>query len=308
MRYLLMQVKKPFGTFVKNGVYWVNETNAARVSVDYAVFYDSTILAKYETHKTMLLIRSAGIGDIIALSSLTNIADNTVILTQGKYKPLQKYFNDEVVFKDFNEPLFVVKYPKTIYDYTKSIGIMYGDEEIEKGSRRNWFEILSSSVDAEFIPEFGRPNLKTLTNEVDDLCLIVSKSSCVNRAADKSILDKYAKLFYSNVMHADEQKWTFAEYLQALDRAKFVISVDTSAIHFREGIRKPALGVYSSFTTDSRTKHYQYTKSIDIKSTCPLQPCFKHDDSICPFVKNDFAPCLSTEMTPDIFEQLIKYE
>ena len=300
-----MTVKKPFQKFIRGGVYWVDETNAAQVPPAYANFESADTIKKYDSHYHLLLVRSSGIGDIIALSSLVGYAEKTTILTQSKYKPLAAYFELPVTFKGFEEPLFNIEYSKGLDYYTQRTGMMYGDTDIDKGSRDNWFEILSKSVNFEFEPDYGRPQLISLTNEVNDVCIVVSQSSSVNRTASKSELDKLARKYFKNVIHADEQGWTFSEYLHELDKARYVISVDTSAIHFREGIGKPALGLYGAFTTDSRTKYYKFTKSVNVKSSCEIQPCFYHDNQLCPKVTDNFAPCLSNnindeQQNPDI--------
>ena len=294
-----MTVKKPFQKFIRGGVYWVDETNAALVPPAYANFESVDSIDKYENHTNMLLVRSGGIGDIIALSSLVGYADQTIILTQSKYKPLGLYFDIPVSFRRFEEPLTMVSYNKTLQSFIQRTGMMYGDTDIDNGSRDNWYEILSKSVGFEFDPEYGRPSLISLTNEVKDVCIVVSQSSSVNRTASKSELDKLARKYFKNVIHADEQGWTFSEYLHELDKAKFVISVDTSAIHFREGIGKPALGLYGAFTTDSRTKYYKYTQSVNVKSSCEIQPCFYHDNQLCPKVTGNFAPCLSNNINDE---------
>lgn len=305
MMYYLMIVKKPFQNFQKDCVYWVNETNASIVPREYAEFVPAETIDKYDSHASMLLVRSAGIGDIIALSSLCGYANQTTILTQTKYKPLKKYFDVPVTFKGFEEPLTVYSYPKGLHSFLQRTGMMYGDTDIDNGSRENWYEILSRSVNFEFDPEYARPQLRSLTNEVNDVCIVVSQSSSLNRTASKTDLDKLARKYFKNVIHADEMKWSFEQYLHELDRARYVISVDTSAIHFREGIGKPALGLYGAFTTDSRTKYYKFTQSVNLKSSCDIQPCFLHDNKRCPKATDNFAPCLSNnindeQQNPDI--------
>jgi len=100
-------------------------------------------------------------------------------------------------------------------------------------------------------------------------------------------------------------------FLLDLYDADMVISVDSGALHFREGINKPAIGLYNSFTTDSRTKHYQYTKSFDIKSDCELQPCFHHatkEIKHCPKGNKEMfaAPCFDSKYNLTLHEQLSK--
>ena len=103
------------------------------------------------------------------------------------------------------------------------------------------------------------------------------------------------------------------EYFDNLYAAAFVISTDTAAIHFREGIEKPALGVYGAFTSESRTSGYIHTKSFNPKSKCPHQPCFVHQqtlDHVCPFAKpgDTVAKCQSGKaFQQQLYEQLMEY-
>ena len=46
------------------------------------------------------------------------------------------------------------------------------------------------------------------------------------------------------------------------------------------------IGLYNAFSAECRTKHYTNTKSYDITSDCPYQPCFLH-------VRQKEAPCLN---------------
>ena len=308
MNYYLMHVNKAFGSFVKGGVYWIDKPNAIKAAEFNApvTIHPYTLIPKYTNQYNLLLVRSGGIGDIIALSSLTNIADNTIILTQDKYKPLNNYFEDKCTFKSFNEPLFIVNYPNTIERECKKYGQMIGDERIEQGSQRNWYEILNESISQPFEEEYGRPQLKSLSQNISDCCIVVPSASNINRSADRDMLKKIASKYFEHVVMADEQSWTFEEYLQNLDKAKYVISVDTSAIHFREGIKRPALGIYSSFTTDSRTKYYTHTTSINIVNECKFSPCFKHDNQICNNITKEskHVPCLSVELSKGIEQQI----
>jgi len=72
MNFYLMHVKKSFGTFKKNGVYWVDEVNGLRVPTAYADFYPSETIKKYSNQPNLLLVRSGGIADVSTL--ITNLA------------------------------------------------------------------------------------------------------------------------------------------------------------------------------------------------------------------------------------------
>jgi ADP-heptose:LPS heptosyltransferase len=67
------------------------------------------------------------------------------------------------------------------------------------------------------------------------------------------------------------------DYLVNLYDADMVVTTDTGGLHFREGVGRPALGVFGAMTTGSRTSGYRFTKSFNVKSTCEHQPCFIHE-------------------------------
>jgi ADP-heptose:LPS heptosyltransferase len=107
-------------------------------------------------------------------------------------------------------------------------------------------------------------------------------------------LQQIALKYLSHVVVAHEQNWTTPEYLKAVIDYEFVISVDTSAIHIREGLSLPALGLYGAFSVDSRAKYYKHVKCIDVKNECLLSPCFNHSQKPCSENKGtNFAPCLT---------------
>jgi hypothetical protein len=105
--FYLMHVKTAFESFVKNGVYWIDHNALQKVPAKLVDIYHSEIIKQYTNQQTLILNRAGGIGDIIALSSLVGIADNTIVLTQNKYKPINAYFQEPCSFKGFNEPLFM---------------------------------------------------------------------------------------------------------------------------------------------------------------------------------------------------------
>jgi ADP-heptose:LPS heptosyltransferase len=97
------------------------------------------------------------------------------------------------------------------------------------------------------------------------------------------------------------------------------ISVDTALLHFREGIKRPAIGIYGPFPSDCRTRYYKYTKSIEIESECDKMPCYIHVkkyDEVCDKQKelvksgefsNEFkftAPCCCSKWNSSVIEQL----
>jgi hypothetical protein len=236
----------------------------------------------------------------------------------------------------------------SILKYTR--GFMYRGE-IENGSPKNWYEIIFSTIGIDNpLPEFCRPclrqdrinslpsNIQKIMGEFEPrlksilLCpratsnmrsmslenlynairpnapedmLFIHEKNLTNRDRVFIHLKKDYRLCVINA------KNMAAFFLDCYD-ADQVISTDTAHLHFREGIGKPAIGIYSAFTSESRCKYYKYVKTIDIKSPCKLQPCFLHSNKepdTCSVQKdnelNDSeAPCLSSVFNPDLNSQL----
>jgi ADP-heptose:LPS heptosyltransferase len=72
-------------------------------------------------------------------------------------------------------------------------------------------------------------------------------------------------------------KGTMQESLLNQYDARFVVSTDTSAIHFREGIEKPCLGIFSAMTAESRVSGHEFTRGFNVETDCSNQPCFIHE-------------------------------
>lgn len=311
----LAKVKTRVGNFRPNGVYWCGtrfigfDTDYRRrhgIRIDFgssptADTYPSTIIPPY-TNQSKLLIVRGGIGDLLALSVLQDVAQEVHVVTSRGLFHVLEWWERPPKVKHFNEPLFTVKYPKKLENYLQDFGQQSGDEIIAQGSPENWYEVISRSVNRPFLG--GKPRLKVALKAENRLesrsILVIHKATSVNRSADlHAILAAIPAGFH--VYWYDEKRklngigpeTTVQQYFSDLFHADFVISVDTSAIHFREGIGQPALGLYSSFTAESRTKYYTATESIDIKSPCTLQPCF-YNQRRCPVMMDGdgHAPCL----------------
>lgn len=325
----LATIKRAVGDFKPGGVYWCG-SKFIRFDPYFANIDPTSIIPRFTDQKKLLLVRG-GIGDLLALSILCDVAEEVTVLTTKSLFPVLDWWEKPPKRKHFQEPLWTIKYPNRLIDIVKGWGQASGDEIIAQGSRENWYEVISKSVDRPFLG--GRPRMKKLIpgepNRFDvPTILIVHKATSVNRSADLSSVlratveankeTKFRICWYEDTGKDYGQRMLRApmremgvtslkQYLADLYYADFVISVDTSAIHFREGIEKPALGIYSSFSAESRTKYYQFTRSIDVKSPCHIQPCFMNFTQ-CPVAQkgDKHAPCLGPD-NPE-FENQIKNE
>lgn len=339
----LAKMKCNVGQFKSNGVYWCDSKFIGfdsdfrrRHGIPFhdgvspsAITYRTSLIPYFELGKDKLLIIRGGIGDLLALSVLHDIAPEVIILTTKSLFPILDWWRTKPRLKHFNEPLFTVKYPKKIEEYCSELSQQNGDHVIAQGSRENWYRIIYRSVgysDAEIDKLAQRPQLQEGPLEKNRLSpgalLIVHKATSINRSADPASIveailqwenwpgqdlywyDENRRLI-RNGQPVDNKQTKLTQYLTDLYHADFVISVDTSAIHFREGIRKPALGIYTSFSAESRCSGYKFTRSMNMKSPCPYQPCFLNFKP-CGIIREGetHAPCLGTAGNPDFVSQL----
>lgn len=303
MSFHLVRFRQNAGLAQKNGVYLFNSANLAKVPPKLVDVLPLSVIAPYTNQPTLFLIRSGGMGDLIALSVLQNVAPRTIVLTQRKHFPALELWRKTPVMKDINDPIFKAKNVQEMLTVCSQMGQMVGEDIIEQGGAENWYEIFYKAVGRE--PAELRPQLKQITAEKIPGCLIVSKATSVNRSAYHAELAAVASQYFDCVDIAHEMNWTTRQYIQALAAYEYVISVDTSAIHIREGLGLPGLGLYGAFTTDSRTRGYKFTTCID---TGKCTPCFKHGYIPCKHNEGKpFAPCL-TNITDIVNQHLKEYD
>lgn len=303
----LAKVKRNVGKFKAGGVYWCG---SKYINFDsfMADKYHTGIIPKFNGQDKLLLVRG-GIGDLLALSVLHDVAKEVLVITNRDLYPILDWWGTPPKRKNFNEPIWMVKYPKKIEHFACQYGQCVGDELIAQGSRENWYDVILRGVGSSSgrrRPQLCDKGPDGLDRFEDKSILIIHKATSINRTADlESLVSAVPEEFAGDICWYDDDRQlvvngeavpgttSLNQYLADLYYAHFVVSVDTSAIHFREGISKPALGVYSSFSAASRTSGYEFTRSIDISSPCEIQPCFLNFKP-CPVSRSwdKHAPCL----------------
>lgn len=283
-----------------------------------------------------VIVRSGGIGDLIALSSLTwflsKITYNkTLFICDGRFKDVFKFYRIKPHrVLDHFEPL--CRFTSLSTNFYRLINL---EGICEENPRKNWYEKFYERMFVPFEKDFGHPYLLPVKNNYKGIVILNKATSYMRSISLPVIINALQKagfkkerfiLFQKNLSDEDykylssnffiENPINLFQFLTSLYHSGKIISVDTAGIHFFEGIKKPGLGLYSSFTTESRTKYYQYTRSIDIQSSCDLQPCFLHDKKAgdqCPKMlpgETD-APCmgrLSTNLTEQLINNLIQWK
>lgn len=285
----------------------------------------------------VLIICGGGIGDIIAYSALCKYlhekGKNVHFATQKKYFDVLKWFQTPVEILDVEKPIFrdfslsnrISKYNKWRRIFTELI--------IPRHNESDWFEVIFAYAGIEKIEDsYFRPQLKTnrLTRKKSNIdkkqrsLLICNQSSCmmrniefdeIYRAIPENVKKKYYIYAYEDTlsgldtMNKFTGKYqdvhfilapTLSDFLNDLYDATDVITVDSAAVHFRDGIGKRCLALYNSFDKDCRTKYYKYITAVNVKSECDKQPCFKHElqkGDLCEKVKEwqYSAPCFRSE-------------
>jgi len=263
-----------------------------------------------------------GIGDHIAFSAMLAYLDELNIsvkvwLTE-KEMPVYKYFRPQnfTLIKN-STPLCsrltmmeMVKLKKQ-----KRLAMEWAAVEAKE---KNWYDAMFERIGLPEAPAgFRKPRLRLLhQNYIPNSVYINHRASTQVRSSHfsdfyfpvKAVFPDF-KIFVGryDLTETDQQfidstatdvqiieAGSIDDHLKMLSSFTMVVGTDSAAIHFREGISMPAVGVYGAFTTDSRTKHYLYTHSFNVKSGCRLQPCFDHSAK-CKRAKHNIAPCQSGE-------------
>ncbi len=253
----------------------------------------------------------SGIGDILALSALTEYLTDSynvnVHAPRNKHVIFDWFKTKPTNVKDYFEPI--------INDYFDKFGFKNGRVNfIERLVIENaaiearelcWYDAHFKRIGMEAAPEgYNRPQLRTdRISEQPSLLtgksvLICHRASCQMRSSNlRDFYTPIRKLYPDHQLYVHEidltdsdkrfieqvqdililPKSDLHDYLINLYDADMVVTTDTGAIHFREGIEKPALGVFAAMTTGSRTSGYKFTRSFNVKSTCEHQPCFIHE-------------------------------
>lgn len=299
---------------------------------------------KYPSKNPVLFLRTGGIGDICALSTIFAELDNRITLaTMPQYRAVIQWMNRQPdIIKDVTRAVYEGMSHGNWLRHFQNTRYANWEGHVENFQTRNWYEIFCDGIELPFRPELGRPDLTTERIVATDkmrpqLCqnslLICHRASTYMRTVELHTVLKAVeasrfaewKLYIheQNLLPAERElldEWprkvniiprgTMHQCLLDWYDAGFVLTCDSGAIHFREGVQRPALAMYASFHPESRTKYYQYTRSAYFHSLCPDQPCFLHETAeikSCPAGKDiAHAPCLGKEWNPSLWEDIAK--
>ncbi len=291
--------------------------------------------------KNILLILGGGIGDIIAYSAvLKYLKDkNVYFATQKQYFPVLDWYEVKpykvIDIKDaiLTDYTFKNKFKYAKWRRIKSEFVVVMNNEID------WMDVIFGYIGvSEIDREMLRPQLriKEVVSNIDKskkTLLICNQSSCMMRniefdeiysALSDEIKSEYQLYAYDNALSQQdtermfEGKYNDVKFIFAKDTGDFlndiydatdVITVDSAATHFREGVNKRCLTLYNSFRAEYRMRYYQYGIGANFKSDCEFQPCFKHELIKGEFCKNVkkwqySAPCFRSDYNKNLREEL----
>lgn len=314
--------------------------------IEHADYLDIPQYYPGDNPQWLIFMRDGAIGDLLALGSPIHYIGIPVkyITTPANAQALPWLKHKQIEVCDAQKPIFNGPTP-SLKEFLTTIRRAHTTTEVEDGSPRNWYEVYFEKLGHKVDSSWYRPAMETarqsnapsIIDSAVPSIMLCHKASSPNRTmAFKTMYDAVNTIlgpdrnvkFYthfkslskqdiSDIVKDDDDRVniipnrTVGEYLLDLYDASMVITVDTAAIHFREGVERPAIGIYSSFKSEARTKFYKFTRSIDIQSDCPQQPCFTHGPALTKDVCRmgtpslTVAPCLSLLSTVSIRRQLI---
>jgi hypothetical protein len=316
---------------------------------------------------TLVIIRTGGIGDLLALSNVAKLAMHifrdilkvktfkVLFITDQKYAAVFRYFDQMVTpIYYFYDPIEKVLKKHNIFS-TRGVRCIYFEGLIEE-REDNWFELqlermnlrkfaLKDQIKEEYkiknpklIDTFSaqpssqlikKYNITDIENKFKEWKKSDTKTILIHHRASAWIrsfnlgdvitaLDTYFKdknfdnyriitlprnytkgdneyfsqlqidntSLHSKIEHISTEN--LHQFFYIIAKSDVVISSDTAAFHFKEGIGGYGIGLYSSFPSRMRTKTYVNTHSYDI-----LFPD-------CKFVSNkdEYVGCTSHFKTP----------
>ena len=296
----------------------------------------------------VLIICSGGIGDIIAYSSICKYLHekgiNIHFVTQEKYFDILKWFQIPVYIIDINGAIlndFSITNRLGKYKTWRRVITEY---IVQANNQFDWFEVIYAyscvdKIDSKYLrPQLTKKRLTKKQSNIDKkvkTLLICNQSSCMMRniefdeiyqAIPENVKNNYYIYAYEDTISGTDtmNKFTgkypdvhfimaptLSDFLNDLYDATDVITVDSAAVHFREGINKRCLALYNSFDKACRTSYYKYITAVNVKSECDKQPCFMHElkaGDLCEKVDvwQYSAPCFRSETNKFLQSELKK--
>lgn len=319
---------------------------------DYFIEFDYDSRAP-EANYQIFTHLGGGIGDVIAFSAVASFLRNyplTVHLSPDHIPVVEWFDRRNIVYKHFWEPVVLSYGPHERLTRYRNLRRLRLEFAVHENLTINWYDAFYQRIGARSVPvEYYRPHLRSdrlpqyeRIIHGDGSVLIAPRSSCQMRTSRfEDFYEPVRDAFPSHTIYVHDRDLTnddrvfldtVARDVKVIGRVSlgqslanmwdvgYVVSTDTAACHFREGIKKPFLSVYGAFKYEERTQHYLWGRSFNTRSECPIKPCHIHEEEKgqrCPEAKRlirdlgvrdiTYAPCQSgDEFKNQLFNELTK--
>ena len=278
--------------------------------------------------RLVLFLVDYGIGDHLAMSSLfywleKNKTINISVFVAPREFHIYKWFKSQNFTLHDGTGIIMPDYSiqtRLKNKHTQRLEMEWA--AVDAGSR-NWYDAIFERAGIVIeSDEWRRPHISdnqfVEANKMVKSVLITHSASCQIRSSRfqdfyipvKRALPDYQIFVNQFDLVEDDLKWIEAhkakvnivktgnaeDYLSRLRDYSLVVTTDSAPLHFREGLGLPAIAAFSAMTAESRASAYKHTHSINIKSDCPLAPCFQHGSFCSQRHKNEIiARCITGE-------------
>jgi ADP-heptose:LPS heptosyltransferase len=130
-----------------------------------------------------------------------------------------------------------------------------------------------------------------------DKILVFAKSKKYNRTVSKEILIELEKICDNKRIFLNPQYENYIKFTEEVNNAKFVLSVDTGALHLAEALSTKWFGLFTNMGGYTRTKYYKHGSYIQSNVVC--SPCNSHGriphggDDVCKLDNQNQYTCVS---------------
>jgi ADP-heptose:LPS heptosyltransferase len=240
---------------------------------------------------SVLISLHNGVGDLILTFPYINhlLIKNYIVTFETvpyNFDLIKYFFKDSVKLISYTNQLnYLEKYKE--HDYVVNLNNMYRLNDISKHFKDKHAMELNRQILVMFL--FLNSNIKDVPdflslsnpfnfkkNPANQILFFSNSRSAENRKINQITLDNI-KIFYKdrNDIIIDTHYSNLYEMCEAINNAKFVVTVDTGTLHLSEILSTPWIGLYTNNSENILSKYYIHNRSI-IKSNIACSPCNYH--------------------------------
>jgi len=279
--------------------------------------------------KSILFIRSLGLGDILFLSPLINSIKIKYPSCKIGFATIKEHHSllDIIPGIDTCVNYPILKSEFDGYDYHIYVGSLI-ESEIEN-VKQNVYEVYHNAIDNKNVTEEDfRPIVdKSITKQIEIIpnrigihpfagdpirrinlhqCSLLAKILLnvgyeVFIFSDIHEKSELSHMFDSNVKWAIDYGSDIKITAKLLKSCYKVVTTDSMIVHLCQALDVPTIAIYGPFDPDSRVKYYKNIRIIDMNPDCR---CSTHHLGKCPKGYYSISPCMLLD--PDMIVDMIK--